>query len=378
MPGANGFLPLSRFVVPEGPARRPLVGVLPGEGVGPEVMRSALDVLNALRRATGLDVEVRVGGAIGMEAQALHGRPLAADVEEFCRGVFAEGGVLLCGPGGGRFVYDMRRRFDLYCKVSPIRAHGALADAGPFRPGHVRGVDLLFVRDNAGGVYQGEWSERACPDAGRVAEHRFGYSERQVRRIAEVAARLAVSRRNRLAVVVKEGGVPTISRLWCDVTGEVAARHGIACEAINGDHAAYRVLREPHAFDVVLTPNMLGDLLIDSAALLQGTRALAISANYSGDGAAVYQTNHGSAHDLEGRDTANPAAQILALAMLLRESLGFPKEAARIERAVDEVWRAGRRTADLAPPGARTVGTREFGRLVASAVERPAPDPLLR
>jgi len=372
--------PLSRLFEENGSVRapRPVIGVFAGEGVGPEVMRCALDALAALQEATGLRVDVRRGGPIGAEAVARDGVPLPEEAIDFAAEVFGAGGAILCGPGGGRFVYDLRRRFDLFCKLSPVRVHPELVRAGPFRPRHVRDVDLLFVRDNAGGVYQGEWGEHDSPAEGRVAEHCFRYSERQVRRVVEVAARLAVTRTGRICVVTKEGGVPTVSRLWADVAGDTAARYGVACEVANADLIAYRMIREPRAFDVLVTPNMLGDLLIDGAAVLQGSRGLAFSGNFAGGGAAVYQTNHGSAYDLAGTDVANPAAQILSLAMLLRESLSLPREAAVLEQAVTDVWRAGWRTADVAQPGTRTVGTREFGNLVAAAVRRPARDPVPR
>lgn len=373
-PPSDQDLPLAKRVCENGHRRtpRPLLGVLEGEGVGPEVTAAALGALEAATRATGAAVEVRRGGAIGVEAIRSGGRPLPEEVAAFTKEILEAGGALLCGPGGDRFVYDLRRRFDLFCKVSPIRAHPELERCGPFPAEHVRGVDLLFVRDNAGGVYQGEWQERRSDGIGRVVEHRFASDERQVRRLAEVAARLAATRRGKVTVVVKEGGVPGVSRLWREVAEATVRARGVAFDWINADHAAFRLLRDPRAFDVLLTPNLFGDLLMDEAALLQGTRALACSGNFSGEGFATYQTNHGSAHDIEGRDVANPAGQILALAMLLRESLGLAREARILEEAVACVWRSGVRTFDLAERGARTVGTREFGRLVEGAALRAA------
>ena len=170
---------------------RAQIGVLPGEGIGPEVIGAALEVLDAARSAGGADIEIRTGGTIGRDAELMTGRPLTEEVAEFCSAVFEDGGVVLCGPGGGRFVYDLRRRFDLYCKISPLKPVGGLLEAGPLKARCVEGVDILIVRENVGGVYQGEWRETAHERDGRVCEHAFRYSEVQVRRLLEAAASLA-------------------------------------------------------------------------------------------------------------------------------------------------------------------------------------------
>ena len=200
--------------------------------------------------------ERRTGGPIGRAAEATSGRTLSDDVAAFCEDIFADGGAVLCGPGGGRFVYDLRRRFDLFCKISPLRPLDPLSHAGRLKVAALAGTDVLILRENVGGVYQGEWSEAAHPDDGRVCEHRFRYSERQVRRFLETAAAIAARRRGRLAIVIKEGGIPGISGLWREIGSEAASRAGVDAAFPDIDLIAYRLIQEPRDFDVIAAPNL--------------------------------------------------------------------------------------------------------------------------
>jgi 3-isopropylmalate dehydrogenase len=345
-----------------------VLGVLEGEGVGPTVVAAALEVLAAVESSSSHHFRIRLGGPIGLEAERRHHVALTHDVAAFCEDVFAEGGAVLAGAGGGRFVYELRRRFDLFCKLSPLRAADALASAGRLKPEHVRDVDVLLVRENVSGVYQGDWRTVRRADGGRSAEHAFSYSEAEVRRIVHVAARLAAERRGKLTVVLKDGGVPAISDLWREVASAVAAEAGVACDFANVDLAAYRLVQHPHELDVVVAPNLFGDVLADVGAVLLGSRGLSYSGNLAADGAAVYQTNHGAALDLSGTDRANPAGQILALAMLLRQSFALDAAADLVEEALADVWRAGWRSEDLREAGCRVAGTRALAALVAEAV----------
>src|SRR5271163_256560 len=167
---------------------KPLIGVLDGTGIGSQVIGSALQVLASVEQVTGLQFEVRRGTLIGEDALPQFGQWLPEEVVEFCSDIFREGGAILSGPGGGRYVYDLRRRFDLFAKFVPIRPLPELAGAARIVPAYLEGLDILLVRDNAGGVYQGEGRERIT-DQGRVAEHSFQYSEFEIQRIVEVAAR---------------------------------------------------------------------------------------------------------------------------------------------------------------------------------------------
>ena len=355
-------------------AGRRIVAVLPGEGIGPEVVAAALRVLAAVEAScSGVGFEVRTGGAIGRDAELLSGRALTDEVVDFCSDAFAAGGAVLSGPGGNRFVYDLRRRFDLFCKLSPLRPLQPLREAGRLRASAVAGTDVLIVRENSGGVYQGEWRETVGAD-GRVCEHSFRYTEAQVRRLLDAAVRLAARRSGRLCVVVKDGGVPTVTALWRDVGREIADRKGVEATFVDVDLAGYRLIQDPRSFDVIAAPNLFGDVLADLGAVLLGSRGLSFSGNFSSSGGAVYQTNHGSAHDLAGGGTANPIGQIASAAMMLRESFGMAHEAALVERAVDEVLRMGFRTFDVAEPGTTVVGTAELAERIAAEVERIASD----
>jgi 3-isopropylmalate dehydrogenase len=344
------------------------IGVLPGEGIGPEVIGAARAVLEAVESKGSARFAVRAGGAIGREAELLSGRALTEEVAAFCEDVFAGGGAILAGPGGGRFVYDLRRRFDLFCKISPLLSHEPLRALLPWRSGTGAAADILIVRENVGGVYQGEWRERRDGSEGRICEHTFRYSERQVRRILKVAAALAAGRRGRLAVAVKDGGIPGISALWREVGEEEARRAGVEVAFVDIDLAAYRIVKDPASFDVVAASNLFGDVLADLGAVLLGSRGLSFSGNFATGGAAVYQTNHGSALDLAGQGRANPIGQIASLAMLLRESFGMIREAEWIEAGVSQTLRRGYRTFDIAGPGDPVVGVEEMGRRIADAV----------
>jgi 3-isopropylmalate dehydrogenase len=346
-----------------------LVGVLPGEGVGPVVTEAALTVLSALEASSPCSFEIRTGSSIGLEAEASFGEALTEEVADFCDGVFRDGGAILAGAGGGRFVYDLRRRFDLFCKLSPLVSYEELGDAARVRADKVRGADILVVRENVSGIYHGR--ERVADGAdGRTVHHEFRYTAGEVERILRVGARLAGARRGKLSVVVKDGGLPALSRLWRDCAAGVAEAEGVAWEALDVDYAAYRIVEGACEMDVVVAPNLFGDVLSDVGSLLMGSRALSYGASFASAPRAVYQTNHGAAFDLVGTDRANPAAQILSLAMMLRESFGLEREASVIEEGLRDTWRQGWRTPDLATPGTRHVGTREMARRVAEAVSR--------
>ncbi len=347
-----------------------LIGVLPGEGAGPEIVAAALDVLAALRECTGLQVNVREAGSLGMREGRFLG-PFAAELRGFCDQVFADGGVLLCGAGGGRFVYHLRRAYQLFCKLVPVRPLAGLAACRSLREEVVGGCDLVVVRENISGYYFAQ-------DAGeRDLQQTVEHSRQAALQLLQVACELAASRRRRLAVVVKDGGLPGLTRLWKEAAWEAAAPHDLEPEFLNVDYAAYRLLQAPCELDVLAAPNLFGDVLADVSALLLGARSVSFSGNFAATGAAVYQTNHGSAWDLRGRDRANPIGQILALAMLLRESFGCVEAAGRIERAVEYILRQGCATPELsALPGPR-IGTRELGRRVAAAVLHDAASPCL-
>lgn len=353
------------------------IGVFTGEGVGAEVVPVALSLLDTLGEASGRRLEIRHGGPIGVEAKLACGDSLPHEAIAFTRELFADGGSLFCGPGGDRFVYEVRREFDLYCKYSPIEPFAELRDAGPVRPGVAATADMIAVRENIGGIYQGRWSDGIGPDGDRLASHEFSYSEAMVRRILGVAIRLAASRRGQLHLVLKPAGIPTISALWRDCAEAMARDAGIALAELEIDNAVFQLIAYPGQFDVVVSPNMFGDVLADCAALLLASRGLSYSGNFNDSGNAAYQTGHGAARDIAGKDVANPIGQILSLGMMLRESFSWPEADSALRQAVRATIAAGHRTPDIAAAGTRTLGTREFALEIQRTLGRILADTTL-
>lgn len=344
------------------------IGILSGEGIGPEVIRASLAVLEAIESATSHRFALRYGGPIGLEAQRQTGQVLTEEVDRFCREIFAEGGAVFCGPGGGRFVYELRERFDLFCKLVPLKPLPALRDIGPLRPETVADADILVIRENIGGLYQGEFGFEKIAGL-RRAFHNLHYDDAQVARILEVAVAAARLRRGGLCVIGKPGGAPSISQLWREHAERLAAGSGIKLRFLEVDNACYQLVAEPRSFDVVAAPNLFGDVLADGATVLLGSRGLSYSANFSGGGRAVYQTGHGAAYDLAGSDRANPLGQIQSLAMLLRENFGLATLESEIRGAINDTLAAGWRTADIASDGCKVIGTQALGRKIAERLE---------
>lgn len=345
-----------------------LIGVLPGEGIGPEIIAISLALLEIIEQARPMRFELRWGGKIGKEAIAETGQALSPEVIGFCRQLFREGGALFCGPGGERFVYDLRLEFDLYCKLAPIQPLPALASAGPLKPSTTEGVDIMVVRENTGGLYQGQYGIDETGGKRRAWQH-FDYSESQVTRILNTAAKLAARRQGSLCAITKPGGTPSISRLWEERAIAECATHGVSLRVLEVDNACYQIIADARHFDVVVAPNLFGDIIADNAALLLGSRGMSYSANYSPVGHAVYQTGHGAAHDLACTDRANPIGQILSLAMLLEQSFGLNEIAMEIRQATDDTLAAGWRTADIAVSGCHVIGSRILGEMIASRLK---------
>ena len=350
------------------PARVHHIGVFVGEGVGPEVVPVALDLLDLLAAKSGRKLSITTGGIIGAAARKLHGTSLTDDAIDFARDVFANDGALFCGPGGDRFVYELRREFDLYCKFTPIEPLPELRDAGQVRIEAVAATDIVAVRENMAGIYQGQWSDERDGDE-RVASHRFEYRQSTVERILNVAIDLAGKRRRRLHVVLKPGGIPSVSALWSDCAERLCRHAGIELFEQEIDNAVYQLIADPGQFDVIVSPNMFGDVLADCAALLLASRGLSFSGNFNDRGNGAYQTGHGAARDIAGKDLANPLGQVLALGMMLRENFSWPEADATLRAAIRATLAAGYRTADIASPNTRVVGTRQFGEMLAAQLD---------
>jgi 3-isopropylmalate dehydrogenase len=337
-----------------------VVGVLPGEGIGPEVVEAAILVLTEIAALRGHQIDIRVGGQVGNPAVKASGQAFPDDVQKFCSGVFADGGALFCGAAGARFVYLLREYFDLYCKFVPIRPTRELESAGPLNAEAVAGADIVIVRENTGGLYFGEGSTHVDQTGELHAYHRFSYSQSQVDRIVDTAARLACLRNCRLAVVQKAEGIPVISELWLNSIGRLRDDTNLTLDVIDIDNAVYQLIADARRFDVIVTPNMFGDVLADCGSLLLGSRGLSYSANFGEDALAVYQTAHGAAYDIAGKEVANPMGQLYALAMLLQHSFGWVDEAQLLRDSMATTISQGHRTADVALDGAAHVGTKDF------------------
>jgi 3-isopropylmalate dehydrogenase len=340
------------------------LAILPGEGIGPELMAACEPILQAIESHTMHRFSREYGGKIGKQAIVDSGTSLTADVIDFCRQNFQRGAPLFCGPGGDRFVYKLRSVFDIYCKFVPIKPLPALRDTGVMREEAVNNVDILLIRENVGGVYQGAWHFEHT-DRGRRAHHSFHYDEFHVQRIMELAVAAAQQRESKLCVVHKPGGTPSISELWTEIARTCTADCNMELRFLEVDTAAYLLLAEASTFDVIVTPNMFGDVLADAAALLLGSRGMSYSYNVSEQGHAVYQTGHGAAYELAGTGVANPLGQIQTLASLLRESYGLFGLSEALYAACNRVLADGVRTRDIMTKDARLVSTAEMGAAIA-------------
>ena len=333
------------------PAR---IVALPGDGIGPEVVGAALQLLDAL--ATRFDAGFEVQQApVGGTSIDEHGTPLLPDVLEQCRGADA---VLLGAVGGPKWdttdpdaprpeqgLLGLRKGLGLFANLRPVRVVPALANASPLRAERVQGADVLIVRELTGGIYFGERGRR-----NGVAHDTCVYSVEEVERVAALAFAIAASpaRDNRVTSVDKANILET-SRLWRETVERVAAAHPeVQLEHMLVDNAAMQLIARPTHFDVVLTENMFGDILSDEAAMVAGSIGLLASASIGAGGPGLYEPVHGSAPDIVGKGVANPLATFGSVALMLRHSLDMEDAAAAVESAVDRVLERGLRTPDLA------------------------------
>jgi len=304
-----------------------------------------------------------------MSSMKASGRALTQEAIDFCGDIFAKKGAILCGPGGSRFVYDLRAAFDLYCKYTPLLPVGALEDCGIFIPGHLDRINILAVRENTGGLYFGESTVHAGTDLASLVSHRFTYSRLQVRRILESAFAAARCRRFKLSITTKPCGIPAISELWREQAELLGGKGDVEVSILEIDNAAYQIIANPSKFDVIVSPNMFGDVMADIGALLLGSRGMSYSGNFGSGGKAVYQTGHGAAYDIAGKDLANPIGQMMSAAMMLRESFGLSQAAECVESAIRKVLLGDFRTADISSGSSKVIGTKEMGRCLVEAVK---------
>lgn len=347
--------------------------LMPGDGVGPEVVAEAVRVLDAVATKWGHRwdyQEIAIGGS----AVDVHGEPLRDEDVAICRRADA---ILLGAVGGPKWdalerelrpeqgLLKLRKALGLYANLRPVSVLPGLADASPLKPALLEGVDLLIVRELTGGIYFGRPSRRWRERRGRVAVDTLVYREHEIRRVVDLAFRLAGRRSGRLASVDK-ANVLQSSRLWREVVEEVATGYpSVAWEHVLVDAMAMHLVRSPARYDVVVTENMFGDILTDEASVLAGSIGLLPSASLgptsaNGRPLGLFEPIHGSAPDIAGQGKANPAGAILSGAMLLRLSLGLVEEAAAVEGAVASAIAAGARPADIAS-GSDAVSTSALG-----------------
>jgi 3-isopropylmalate dehydrogenase len=349
------------------------VAVLPGDGIGPEIIAQALKVLRKLD--LGLQMhEAAVGGA----GYAAARDPLPAATLSIARDADA---ILFGAVGDPRYdnlerakrpeqaILGLRKELALFANLRPAQVHPELASASSLKAEVVAGLDILIVRELTGDIYFGQPKGiRAAVDGGREGFDTMRYSESEIRRIARVAFEAARKRGRRVCSVDKANVLET-SQLWRDVvTQEHKNWDDIELSHMYVDNCAMQLVRNPKQFDVIVTGNLFGDILSDEASMLTGSIGMLPSASLDANGKGLYEPIHGSAPDISGQGVANPLATILSAAMMLRYSLRQAAAAERIEKAVTKVLRAGLRTPDIYTPGTKQAGTEEMGDAVAAAL----------
>jgi len=346
--------------------------LLPGDGIGPEVVAEGRRVLEAVARAYGhsVDFEEQLigGGSIDRHGTALTDEALAA-----CRACDA---VLLGAVGAPKYdnptskvrpeqgLLALRKGLGVFANLRPVKVHPALVDASPIKADRLEGVDMLVLRELTGGLYFGRKTREELPGGHVKVTDAMEYHDTEIRRILELAFRLARDRRRKVTSVDKANVLDT-SRLWRQIAAETgAANPDIALDHMLVDTAAMQLVASPGRFDVVVTENMFGDILTDEAAVLAGSMGMLPSASLGDGGPGLYEPIHGSAPDIAGKAIANPTGTILSVALLLRHSLKLEKEAGAIERAVDLAITEGCRTRDLGGTLKTTAMTDEILRRV--------------
>jgi 3-isopropylmalate dehydrogenase len=349
------------------------IAVLPGDGIGPEIIAEGVKVLRRL----GLPLELEsapVGGA-GVDA-ADHPLP-----EATLRLAKAADAILFGAVGDWKYdslprakrpeqaILGLRRELELFANFRPARVHAELAGASSLKAEIVAGLDVLIVRELTGDIYFGEpRGITTLPNGEREGVNTMRYRESEIRRIAQVAFQAARRRGKRLCSVDKANVLET-TELWKQIVSELAKDYAdVELSHMYVDNAAMQLVREPKQFDVIVTGNLFGDILSDEASMLTGSIGMLPSASLDARNKGLYEPIHGSAPDIAGKGVANPLATILSAAMMLRYSLDQAGAADRIERAVQQVLAQGLRTADIFTPGTKQVGTCDMGDAVVAAL----------
>lgn len=350
--------------------------LLPGDGIGPEVIDQAVKVLHSVGQRFGVEFSFKkelIGGA----AMDAHGIPLKPDVVDEAK---ASDAVLLGAVGDPKYddpkasvrpeqgLLAIRKGLDLFANLRPVKLFDQLVGASPVKADVVRGTDMLFVRELTGGLYFGRPSETRETADGAVAVDTMVYSEKEIERVIRMAFELARGRRKHLTSVDK-ANVLENSRLWRRVAERIGAQYpDVALEHMLVDSCSMRLIKSPRDFDVIVIENTFGDILTDEASQVAGSMGMLPSASLGYGRLGLYEPIHGSAPRHAGKNTINPLATILSAAMMLRHSFGLPQAANAVEKAVESAVADGIRTQDIWEEGMTRTGTSEMGDAVAKRV----------
>jgi 3-isopropylmalate dehydrogenase len=349
------------------------IAILPGDGIGPEIMAEALKVLDALRH-DGLKVETE-SALVGGAAYDAFGHPLPAATLKLAQ----EADAVLFGSVGSpkhdtlprehrpeKAILGLRKECDFFANLRPATVFPELADASTLRADVVAGLDLMIIRELTGDIYFGEPRGVSGEKGARIGVNTMHYTEAQIRRIMHVGFRTAQQRNKRLCSIDKMNVLEAM-QLWRDIAIEIAPEYpDVELSHMLVDNAAMQLIRNPKQFDVMVAGNMFGDILSDEASMLTGSIGMLPSASLDANGKGLYEPIHGSAPDIAGRGIANPLAQILSLGMMLRYTFNLGEWADRVEGAVKKTLAQGIRTADIAKPGETVATTAQMGAAVVS------------
>lgn len=354
------------------------ITVLPGDGIGPEVIEQALEIIKTVGRKYGIGFEIEEA-LLGGCAIDKTGEPLPQETLQKC---LASDAVLLGAVGGPKWdtlpgsqrpeagLLGIRSGLKLFANLRPAVIYEALKDASPLRQDIVsKGIDIMVVRELTGGMYFGERGRTMTESNGQAAYDTEKYSVSEVERIARLAFEIAM-KRNKKVMSVDKANVLESSRLWREVVIDVSGDYpDVELSHMYVDNAAMQLVRNPKQFDVIVTTNMFGDILSDEASMITGSIGMLPSASLGAGTLGLYEPIHGSAPDIAGQDKANPIATILSVAMLMKYSLGLNEASDDIENAVRSVLDKGYRTGDIASEGTTVIGTKEMGNLIKKALE---------
>ena len=355
------------------------IAVLPGDGIGPEIVAEAVKVIECLRREYELDVEMEEG-LVGGAAIDATGGPLPEESLKLAKDSDA---ILLGAVGGYKWesldisirpekgLLGLRSELQLFSNLRPAILYPQLASASTLKPEVVSGLDLMIVRELTGGIYFGQpRGVRTLDNGEKQGYNTLIYKESEIERIGRSAFEIAQKRNKRLCSVDK-ANVLECTELWREVMESISKDYpDVELSHMYVDNAAMQLVRAPKQFDIMVTTNMFGDILSDCAAMLTGSIGMLPSASLDANGKGMYEPIHGSAPDIAGKDIANPIATILSVAMMLRYSFNEPEMADHIEQGVNTVLDADYRTADIYTDGMRKVGTQEMGDAIVSAIIR--------